>query len=173
MKINVVGTSGSGKSTLSKEIAKALDIPYLEMDQIFWKPDWTEPTDDEFFPKLEVALAQDSWVLDGNYSRTTAIKWQDVDIVIWVDFSYARTIFQAVKRALNRVFTQVELWPGTGNRETFKKLFSKDSIVLWTITNYTKNKQKYQAIIGAEQYSHIKFIRVRSPKEAASLVASL
>ena len=173
MKINVVGTSGSGKSTLSKKIATTLDIPFLEMDAIFWKPNWTEPTNEEFFPKLEKALAQESWVLDGNYSRTRSIKWKDVDMVIWVDFSFTRTLLQAMKRALHRSFTKVELWKGTGNRESFRKLFSKHSIVLWTIKQYTPTREKYLALMESEEYQHIEFIRVQSPRKMRTLVQSL
>ena len=75
MRINVIRTRGSGKSTLARQLATSLRIPYLEMDQLFWKPNWEEPSDEEFLPKLEKALAAKAWVLDGNYSRTTALKW--------------------------------------------------------------------------------------------------
>lgn len=40
--INVVGTSASGKSTYSKELAAMLDVQYIEMDLLFWKPNWEE-----------------------------------------------------------------------------------------------------------------------------------
>lgn len=74
MKINVIGTSGSGKSTLARQLAITLDIPYLKMDQLFWKSNWQESTDDEFFSRLEKVLAAKTWVLDGNYTRTTTLK---------------------------------------------------------------------------------------------------
>jgi len=73
-KINVVGTSGSGKSTFSRTLATRLGYPYLEMDAMFWKPNWQESTDEEFFAKLNSALSQERWVLDGNYNRTVDIK---------------------------------------------------------------------------------------------------
>ena len=57
MRINVIGTSGSGKSTLAKRIAEKLDIPYIELDELFWKPNWTESTDEEFFPKVARAVS--------------------------------------------------------------------------------------------------------------------
>ena len=41
-RINVVGTSGSGKSTFSQVLANKLNYPYLEMDAMFWKPNWQE-----------------------------------------------------------------------------------------------------------------------------------
>ena len=70
MRINVLGTAGSGKSTFSKLIAEKLSVSYIQMDELFWKPNWRESSDEELFPKLEKALSSDDWVLDGNYTRT-------------------------------------------------------------------------------------------------------
>lgn len=173
MRINVVGTSGSGKTALSRRIAEKLSIPHIEMDRLFWGPDWYGPADDEFFPRLEEELSQDSWVLDGNYTRTPFLKWKNIDMVIWVDFSFPRTIVQAIKRALSRVVTKEELWPGTGNRESIKQLFSSDSIVLWTIKSYKKNRRKYLDMMNDKQYEHIRFVRITSLKEVDEFVSSL
>lgn len=165
-KINVIGTSGSGKSTFAKRLSDKLQIPYIEMDAIFWGKDWAMPSDEVFFENVKAALDKKScWVLDGNYSRTTPIKWKDADTVIWIDFSFGRTLYQAVKRAFLRTMSQEELWPGTGNRESFKKLFSKDSIVLWTIKTYWQNKVRYSKIKHNPDYNHITFVRLRNPKE--------
>ena len=166
MRINVVGTSGSGKSTFAKSLAEILAIPYFEMDAIFWGPDWAFPEDEELFSKLSVALEGESWVLDGNYTRTLPIKWEDVDTVIWLDFNFPRTLFQATIRAFARVVAKEELWPGTGNRETLRKLFSRQSILLWTIKTHRRNRKKFTGYMGSPDFSHIKFIRLRSPQEA-------
>ena len=173
MRINVIGTSGSGKTTFGRELASVLQIPFIELDAIFWGPDWSEPDDSELFPKLSAALAGDNWVLDGNYSRTTKIKWARVDRVIWLDFSFPRTVAQAIKRAISRIITQEELWPGTGNRENLQKLFSRDSIVLWTIQKYSKNKNKIQGYISSGQYRSIIFQRIKSPKQAKIFLQSV
>ena len=173
MKINVVGTSGSGKSTVARQIAKRLSIPYIEMDALFWGPDWYWPSDEEFDAKLRAALAQESWVLDGNYKRTTPIKWENVDMVVWVDLSFPRTLFQASKRALSRLISQEEFWPNTGNKESLRKLLSKESIVLWTIKTYKHNRRKYLAMIVDEQYANITFVRLTSPKEVDAFLSTL
>lgn len=90
-RINVVGVSGSGKSTFGRQLATALGIPYIEMDAIYWKADWQEPEDEEFFGALTQAIRPEAWVLDGNYSRTTELKWARADTVIWINYSFART----------------------------------------------------------------------------------
>jgi len=173
VKINVVGVSGSGKTTVGRRLSEALNVSYIEMDRLFWKPNWTEPANDEFFSRLTEALSKDAWVLDGNYHRTASIKWQSVDVVIWIDFSITRTLWQASQRAIRRAIRHEELWPDTNNRESFRRLFSKDSILLWTIRSYRTMKQRYESIMTSDEYSHIRFIRVRSPKAVDELVKSL
>ncbi len=69
-RINVVGSSASGKSTFSKQLAMKLGVTYIEMDRLFWLPDWKELDDETFFDKVVDVTQQDAWVLDGNYSRT-------------------------------------------------------------------------------------------------------
>lgn len=173
MRINVIGTSGSGKTTFGRELASVLQIPFIELDAIFWGPDWSEPDDSELFPKLSAALSGDNWVLDGNYSRTLDIKWERVDSVIWLDFSFPRTVAQAIKRAVSRIITQEELWTGTGNRESLQKLFSRDSIVLWTIQTYATRRKRIQGYITSGQYRSIIFHRIKSPKQAKIFLQSV
>lgn len=173
-KINVVGTSGSGKSTFSKRLAEILNAPYVEMDKIFWGPNWYFPSDKEFFSNLKNSLVSDRWVLDGNYTRSIPIKWENVDVVIWLDYPFAKTLFRAVKRAFRRSLRKEELWAGTGNRESFKRsFFSKDSIILWTIKTHGQVRQRYQSLMADPKFSHIKFIRLRSDAEAEAYLANL
>ncbi len=173
-KINVVGTSGTGKSTFSRQLAQALQIPYVEMDALFWKAGWQESTDAEFFAKLAQALKTEAWVLDGNYSRTVPVKWQHADTVIWLNYSWQRNLYQSIKRAVLRSISQQELWPDTGNKESFKKsFFSKDSIILWMMQNYHRQQNAYAAILQGDKYPHIQFYRVRTPKQAKQLLQQL
>ena len=173
-KINVVGTSGSGKSTFSRLLASKLGYPYIEMDALFWKPNWEESDDKGFFNKLENELAQETWVLDGNYNRTAKIKWADVDCVIWIDYSFARTTYQASKRAFIRSVTKKELWNKTGNIETFSKsFFSRDSVILWTLKTYKRNILRYTELFNDPEYRHIKFIRIKNPKMAQEYIDQL
>lgn len=50
MKINVVGTSGSGKSTLAHRLAQQLNLPYIQMDQLYWRANWQGTPDEDFLP---------------------------------------------------------------------------------------------------------------------------
>lgn len=173
MRINVIGTSGSGKTTFSRQLAEILNIPFIEMDALYWGPNWRPAEEEDFHFRLSEALSKPDWVLDGNYSRTTQLKWKRVEAVIWLDFSFPRTLFQAISRAGQRLRSQQELWPDTGNRESLRMLFSKDSIVLWTITSYRSRKQKIHSWMRDPTYQHIQFHQLRSPQDAAAFLKAV
>lgn len=173
-KINVVGTSGSGKSTFSKSLAKKLNYHYIEMDALYWKPNWEGSSDGEFFLNVEQSLNIPTWVLDGNYHRTVPIKWADVDLVVWIDYSFIRTVYQAIKRAIKRNITKEELWPGTGNIESARRsFFSKDSVIIWTLKTYLANRHRYTAAMNAPEFRHIKFVRLKHPDQARKFLDAM
>jgi adenylate kinase family enzyme len=173
-RINIVGASGSGKSTFARALAKVLNLPYYELDQLFWKSAWEESSDDELFRKVHDVTSQPRWILDGSYTRTAPIKWKQVELVIWLDPSLARTILQVTKRTLYRSLTQQEIWPGTGNRESLRKAFlSKHSIIWWAITTHRNNRRRYTSIMSSPAYSHIPFMRLNSRTDVASFLKGL
>ncbi|AHG21782.1 adenylate kinase [Chania multitudinisentens RB-25] len=177
MKVNVVGTSGSGKSTMARQLAQKLAVPYIEMDKLYWQPGWQGTHGDEFLLKVTQALADaaEGWVLDGNYNRTKAIKWREVDWVIWLDYGFFRTLWQVTRRTLLRAWQETELWPDTGNRESIYRAFfnRRESIIWWMLTSYRRNRRKYLAEMQDACNGHIRFIRLRSPAETALFLASL
>jgi adenylate kinase family enzyme len=163
-RVNVVGTSGSGKSTFAKQLAELVDAPYIEMDRLYHKPNWEESTPEELVQKLNEALKPDRWILDGNYhSKSFQTKWSRATCIVWLDMSFTRTITQAFGRAITRIRTKRELWPGTGNRETFRKTFlSRDSVLLWTLTSYHRVRRRYETMQNDRgEFNHVRFIRLR------------
>lgn len=173
-KINVIGTTGSGKTTFSKRLAKRINCPHIQMDQLFWKPNWGESSNEEFIPEIQKAISGSAWVLDGNYSRTNDIKWRRADIIIWIDYSYSRTLLQLLNRSVIRIISREELWPDTGNVETFGKTFlSKRSILLWFFKNYKRNKKRYSELMESPDLEHVEFIRLQSPQQARQFIDSV
>jgi hypothetical protein len=102
------------------------------------------------------------------------VKWREVDLVVWVDCGFARTLWQAVTRAFKRAWHQQELWPGTGNRESFRRsFFSRESIIIWTLKTWSSNRERYEADMQNPQYAHIRFVRITRRQQAEALISSL
>ncbi len=163
-RINIVGTSSSGKSTFGKQLAKVLGIPFIEMDALYHEPNWQEPEVAVFRERVSEALKGPAWVLDGNYhSKTHDLKWSRATMVIWLDMAFSLNLYRAVRRAIGRAWTKEELWPGTGNRESFRQTFlSTDSMILWTVMSRGRLRKRYAAIEQSPP-ENVRFLRLRSP----------
>lgn len=173
-RINVVGNSASGKSTFSRQLASKLGADYIELDALMWGRDWTATPDPAFFALIERRLSEsESWVLDGNYSRSTPIKWKNVEMVIWIDLPFWLNLYQSVTRAVRRIWTQQELWPGTGNVETLRMLFNRDSVVLWMITNHRRKRREMKCRMDDEKYDYIEFVHLRSRRSTRKILDSI
>ena len=60
-----------------------------------------------------------------------------------------------------------ELWHG--NRETvWKHLFTSDSMILYTVRTFKKNRKKYYELFARKEYSHIKFVILSNKEEVES-----
>ena len=173
-RINVVGTSSSGKSTFARRLANVLACPHVELDRLFWKPGWQQATPDEFKVRLEQAIGGKRWVIDGNYNTTQPIQHDRLTMVVWLDYSLVKIFPRAFHRAIRRSWTGQEVWPDTGNRESFRRNFaSLDSVLLWTLTSFRRNRKKYLAMMKKPELSSIEFIRLRHPRQAEIFLQTL
>ena len=81
-----VGCPGAGKSTLARQLASILGLPLYHLDLIWHKPDRTTLTREEFDVRLGEILAEDAWIIDGNYQRTVPMRLERADTVILLDY---------------------------------------------------------------------------------------
>ncbi len=143
-RVSVVGNTGSGKTRLAKQLAARLGVPHLELDAIFHQPNWTPLPTDEFRARVAAVVADDAWVVDGNYSSVRDLVWQRADTVVWLDVPRGTVMWQVVARTLRRMASGEELW--NGNRERWQFCSHKDeSIIAWAWSNHAKFRNRYAA----------------------------
>ena len=85
-KIIVLGCSGCGKSTFARKLHAKTGIPLYHLDNVWWNPDRTHVSRDEFDRRLDEILRGDKWIVDGDYSRTYEVRIRACDTVIFLDF---------------------------------------------------------------------------------------
>ena len=170
-RISVVGTTGSGKTTLSRQIAQYAQIPHIELDALYWEPNWTAASPQVFRNRVTEALSGDRWVVDGNYSAVRNIVWSKADTVVFLDYSFWLTIRRLFQRTLQRSLKQEELW--NSNREDIRKsFFSQDSIMLWMLRTYQRNRKKYPLLFQQPEYEHLSVVHLKAPKIAEEWLRS-
>ena len=169
-RIIVIGTSCSGKTQLARRLAETLDMPHVELDQLFWLPNWEQRSTEEFRALVKEAVAADHWVVDGNFSSVRDITWPRATHAVWLNYSFPVVFYRALYRTVSRAITKEELF--SGNRESFRQSFlSRDSILWWVLTTYRKNRRRYRKYCDEHTYPDLTWIELRHPREAEILLA--
>ena len=171
-RIVIIGSTGSGNTTLAHKLGEKLGCPAIDLDQLFWLPGWVEREPDDFREKTQEAASGNRWVAAGNYRGVRDILWNRADMLIWLDYSFPRTFWQLTYRSFLR------LVKGTvccnGNKESIRKLCSKDSIILWLFTSYAPHRREYLDIFEKKPYPNIRnYIRLRAPSATRKFIAGL
>jgi adenylate kinase family enzyme len=158
----VIGSTGSGKTTFSRALAQHLGVPHVELDALFWQPEWVMTPAPELREKVAAALVGDAWVVDGNYgSRLGMAVLERADEIVWLDLPLRITFWRLLRRTLRRLQTREVLWGG--NTETFRNAFlSRNSILLFALRTYRRGRRARAELVRG--FPHI---RLRSARQVA------
>ena len=97
-KIIVIGCPGSGKTTFSEKLRDKTGFPLFYLDAIWHRPDKTHISRDEFDSRLSEIFTLDSYILDGNYSRTMELRMSECDTVFLFDLPTEVCLSGAIER---------------------------------------------------------------------------
>lgn len=162
----VVGTSCAGKSTFARKLATLSGRTCIELDVLYWGPDWQPKPQETFRQLVAEAAAAESWIAEGNYGAVRDLLWPRAETIVWLNYSFARVLWQALGRTIGRCLTRRELWHG--NRESvWRSFFTKESILVWVITTYHRRQREFAALRDSGAFPHLCWVEFRHPKEAA------
>ena len=91
-RILVIGCPGSGKSTFARSLQKLTALPLYPLDLLLWNADRTTVEHSVFLERLSRVLAQDAWIIDGNYFSTMPMRLQASDTVFFLDLPEAECL---------------------------------------------------------------------------------
>lgn len=175
MRAAVIGSSGAGKTTFAATLARRLGVRHIDLDAITWQAGWValhETDPDEFQRRCEDAMAADAWVSCGNYVRRPNLLAR-VTHLVWLDYSRPVVMSRVIRRSFARAVSGEELWPGTGNREDFRRWFDKTHPIRWAWDTYDRRKAQYQALFADPEHARIEKHRPRRPREAQGVMEAL
>ena len=173
-RIIVIGTTSSGKSTLAEKLSEKLGLDFVELDALYWQPNWQGTPDNEFAAKVDDATRGDRWVVAGNYSRTRPITWPRAQLIVWLDYAFPVVFWRLLTRTVRRNWTKEVLW-GTNTDRFWDhfKLWSDESLFKWLIKTYWRRKREIPFLFENPEYKHLDLIHFKTPKETDVWLAQL
>ncbi|MBC8944195.1 MULTISPECIES: GTPase [Xenorhabdus] len=101
-RICIMGPSNSGKSTLANAISTKCNLKVIHLDQLFHLPNtnWQERTVEEFISLHDMAIKEESWIIDGNYARCLPQRLSRATGIILLDISMPSSLLRYVNRTL-------------------------------------------------------------------------
>ena len=165
-KIAIIGSGGAGKSTFARQLSTKLNIEVYHLDAILWKTNWTGTPKDEQKRIQHELIANESWIIDGNYGSTLDIRLNAADTIIFLDIHRLICLYRAIKRILQyRNRTRPDM--AEGCEERFDPAFLK-----W-IWKYPQTRRP-ATINKLEKLSEEKkVIILHSPKEVKRFIENL
>jgi adenylate kinase family enzyme len=167
-RILVYGVTGSGKTSLAERISAATGIPWYSVDELTWEPGWIEVPDDEQRRRITAICSGEQWVLDTAYGRWLDIPLARVELIVALDFPRWLSLLRLTRRSIGRAVDGKPIC--NGNRESFRHLFSRDSIIGWHFKSFGRKRRRireWKADQGGPEVA-----RLASPREVEEWLAT-
>lgn len=98
MRIMIFGRPGSGKSTCAVKLSQQLRIPVYHLDKYFYKENWQERNYQDFLHIQQELIAQDSWIIDGNNTKSLEMRYARANVVLYFKYSRLICLWRIFKR---------------------------------------------------------------------------
>jgi len=97
-RVAVIGPVAAGKTTLGRALAAVLDLPWIDLDDVYYA-DGATWTDETWAAHHRELVARDRWLVSGDYRAVAADRFARADLVVWLDPPTWWCAVRAVRRS--------------------------------------------------------------------------
>lgn len=164
-RILILGRTGSGKTTLARELAAALRVPHVELDSLYFGPDFSTVPLSLLRERTRAAIAGDRWVTDGNKGAVRDLVWPRADTIVWLDYPLVLSLWRLGKRALWRTSVLKTQTAQSGATAALPaQLLSAAKGVLTALRSHRGQRSHYPKMFAEPKHQHLAIVRLRSPR---------
>ena len=133
-----------GKTSLSRALGDLTGLSVIELDAIFWLPNWVERDSDEMLEIVEERIAEspDGWIIDGNYSKIRPHILPLADTVIWLNLPTSSVTIRIVKRTISNLLHRKRICGD--NCENLMNAIAPDSVIWFNAFRSKKSQQRVE-----------------------------
>jgi hypothetical protein len=171
-RILILGRTGSGKTTLARDLAAAIGVPHVELDSLYFGPDFSTAPLDLLRERTSAAIAGDRWVTDGNKRAVRDLVWPRADTIIWLDYPFYVSLWRLAKRARRRTSALSAQAAETGRRSGLpKQLLAAAKGVFTALRSHRGQRREYPRMFARPENRHLAVARLRSPRATRQWLA--
>lgn len=160
-RIAVMGPSNAGKSTLAAALSAKLGVGAVHLDQLRFEPDtdWVMRSDEDFTALHDEAVAEDRWIIEGNYSALLPQRLARATGVVVLDAATELRFIRYLRRTLFGRGRRIGALDG--GRESLKW-----EMIDWILIRTRRSAEKTARVVGA---TDLPFVYCRTARELAAL----
>lgn len=161
-----------GKTSLSRAIGDLTGLPVIELDSIFWLPNWVERDQDEMLEIVmeRVQQCKSGWIVEGNYSKIRPYVLPMADTVIWLNLHRLPVTLRIARRTIANAIKGTRICGD--NYESFRTAICPKSIIWYTAVHGGKSQNRIASALQNPQLEAAVY-ELRSYRELAQFYRKL
>jgi hypothetical protein len=169
----IIGVPGTGKTTFARKMARQFGLPHIELDEIYWGPNWQPISRELFHQRLQKIADQNrDWIIDGSFPEDRDVVWKTGVILVWLDYSLPRVFWQMVGRVLHRFLRHEPLYGG--NRATLRTgMWDLIAPLKCRFLKGSHHRPTIEHFFNDPQFAHLERVRLLTPTDADAYLVSL
>lgn len=163
-RIMIFGIPGSGKSTFALKLSRLLHLPLFHLDKYFFVHGWEERNHEEFLQIQKGLVERESWIIDGNATKSFEMRFSKADMVIYFRFHRLLCLWRIFKRRIHKHPHISDRAEGCAENIRFRLIQ-----YLWGFPQRVKSSVEELRL----KYPDVKFYEFVNDKQARSFLNSL
>ena len=160
-RILILGRTGSGKTTLARELAAAIGVPHVELDALYFGPNFSTVPLAVLRARTRAAISGDRWVTDGNKGSVRDLVWPRADTVIWLDYPLWVSLWRLGRRAIWRTgVLKSEATNRGGKAGLLKQIWLAARGVLTALRSHRGQRREYPRMFAEPKNQHLAVVQL-------------
>ncbi|WP_151736035.1 kinase [Paenibacillus tengchongensis] len=130
----IIGPPGAGKTYFSHLLSEKLNVCTYELDNFYWKSNWSRPEDEDFIKDVKTIADNNEWIIDGYYELASEYLNTRATILIKMEISLPVLLFRIIKRSIKRMLHKTKVCGG--NEENILFLLSKEGLLRYAVNQH-------------------------------------